>query len=180
VDVVWPDAPRRLCPCAGDPIDVDYADEDIQRVFATVADFSGVNLVVQPGTQGTATLQARRMPWDAVLERVLEPNGFVALREGNLIWIGPPDQAGPRRVFQGAPIDFAVRGVDLEVALAQIAEHGRCRVELAPGIQGRVTLTLQHVPWDQAFDVLCLVNNLAWERSGDVIRVRARRVPPPA
>jgi len=44
--------------------------------------------------------------------------------------------------------------------------------EVAAGIAGRVTLNLVAVPWDQALDILVLVNGLEWKRDANVVRVR--------
>jgi len=180
VRVAWPGVTRGLCPCTGAPIDVDFEEKDLQDVFALIADVSGMNLVVQPSAQGFVTYRATRAPWDEVLDRVLAPNRLIALRDGNVVWIGPPEEAGESRTFRGRPIDFDLRDVDLRAALEEIAAHGRCRVELQEGITGRVTFKLQRVPWDQAFDLMCLANGLAWKRSADVIRVRVRPRPGPA
>ena len=43
---------------------------------------------------------------------------------------------------------------------------------------GKVTLKLNDVAWDQAFDLLVRVNGLAWTRTGDVIRVEPQRRAP--
>ena len=52
---------------------------------------------------------------------------------------------------------------------------------LDPVVSGRVTLKLNRVPWDQAFDVVVRVNGLAWSRQGGVIRVAPRpKAKPPA
>jgi hypothetical protein len=40
---------------------------------------------------------------------------------------------------------------------------------------GRVTLMLQDVRWDQAFDALVWANGLTWTRTGDTIQVAVRR-----
>jgi type IV pilus assembly protein PilQ len=45
---------------------------------------------------------------------------------------------------------------------------------------GKVTLKLNDVPWDQAFDLVIRTNGLTWTRTGDVIRVEPpRRAPSP-
>jgi len=174
VRVTWPGVPFGLCPCSGTPVDLDFQDGDLQDVFRLFADISGLNVVVQPGTQGLVTYRASQEPWDQVLERLLAPNGLVARLQGNVLWIGPAREAGEKRSFTGAPISFEYVGKDLALALREIAANGRASVQVPEGVRGRVTLKLVEVPWDQAFDLLTSVNGLAWTRTGDVIRVEVR------
>jgi hypothetical protein len=175
VRVTWPGIPFGLCPCSGTPVSLDFKDGDLQDVFRLFADISGLNVVVHPGTQGRVTYRASKEPWDQVLDRLLAPNGLVARLQGNVLEIGRAQDVGAKRSFTGAAISFELEELDLVRALREIAAHGHASVEVPPGVGGRVTLKLDQVPWDQAFDVLVRVNGLTWTRTGDVIRVEVRR-----
>jgi hypothetical protein len=177
VRVFWPGVPVGLCPCSGQPVSLDFKDGNLQDVFRLFADVSGLNVVVQPGVRGSVDYRANGVPWDEVLERMLAPNGYVAQLEGNVLWIGHPGDAGPRRRFTGGPLSFEYANKDLALALREVAANGRASVELAQGIGGHVTFKLIDVPWDQAFDLLVRVNGLTWSRAGDVIRVGFREQP---
>jgi hypothetical protein len=179
VRVVWPGVPFGLCPCSGAPISLGLEDGDLQDVFRRFADTTRLNVVVHPGVQGKVTYRAHQVPWDEALERLLAPNGFVARLDGNLLEIGRPQNFGERQAFTGAPISFDYQSKELVETLREVAAHGHATVEVPEGVVGRVTIRLDDVPWDQAFDVLARVNGLTWTRSGDVIRVappRLRRV----
>jgi hypothetical protein len=175
VRVRWPGVPSGLCPCTGTGISLNFKDGDYQQIFRLFADTSGLNVVVQPGTQGQITYRAANRPWDEVLEQMLAPNGLVARIQGNVLWIGRPEEAGERRSFTGKPIRFEFAGKELVAALREIASNGPASVEVPPGVAGHVTLKLEDVPWDQAFDVLANVNGLTWTRTGNVIHVAMRR-----
>lgn len=175
VRVFWPGVPVGLCPCSGLPVDLHFKDGNLQDVFRLFADVSGLNVVVQPGVRGLVTYRANKVPWDEVLERMLAPNGYVAELAGNVLWIGRPGEAGPRRSFTGAPTSFEYSDKELVEALREVAANGRASVELPKGVAGHVTFKLVDVPWDQAFDLLVRVNGLTWTRSGDVIRVGFRK-----
>jgi hypothetical protein len=178
VRVTWPGVPFGLCPCSGTPVDLDFKDGDYQDIFRLFADISGLNVVVQPGVQGLVTYRAVREPWDEVLERLLAPNGFVARLDGNVLWIGRPGEAGERRPFNGEPISFDYQRKDLLETMREIAAHGGATVEAPDGVTGRVTLKLDAVPWDQAFDLLVRLNGLTWTRAGDLLQVQVRRHAP--
>jgi type IV pilus assembly protein PilQ len=61
--------------------------------------------------------------------------------------------------------------VGLPEALRRAAEPGGREVVVAPDVAGRVTIRLQGVPWDQAFDVIARVNGLGWRDDGKTLRV---------
>jgi len=174
VRVQWPGVPSGLCPCTGSLVDLDFEDGDYQDIFRLFADISGLNVVVHPGTEGRVTYRGTRRPWDEVLEQLLAPNGYAARLQGNVVLIGRPDQLGERRTFAGKRTSFEFVGKQLVEALQAIAANGPANVEVPAGVQGRVTLKLDDVPWDQAFDLLTGVNGLTWTRTGDVIHVAVR------
>ncbi|HEY6546782.1 MAG TPA: hypothetical protein VI589_02715, partial [Vicinamibacteria bacterium] len=173
--VYWPGGPVGLCPCSGTPISLDFRRGDLQDIFRLMADVSGLNVVVQPGVHGHVDYRANGVAWDQVLERMLAPYGYIAQLEGNVLWIGRPEELGPRRFFTGAPLSFEYQDKDLIEALREIAASGHVSVELPEGVAGRVHFKLDEVPWDQAFDLLTRVNGLSWSRRGDVIRVGFRK-----
>jgi type II secretory pathway component HofQ len=177
--VRWPGLPFGLCPCSGAPADVDFQDAHLWDVLRWIADTSRLNVVVHPGVRnGQVTYHAKKVPWDEALERVLAPNGLVARLDGNVVEIGPPRKFGARRAFKGAAISFDYEDKDLIETLREVAAHGHASVEVPEGVMGKVTLKLDGVPWDQAFDLLVRLNGLAWTRTGDVIRVEPPRRTP--
>ncbi len=178
VRVTWPGLPFGLCPCSGAPVSLGLDDGDLQDVFRRFADMTRLNVVVHPGVGGRVTYRAHQVPWDEALERILAPNGFVARLDGNLLEIGRPGEFGPKRAFTGTPISFDYQGKELVETLREVAAHGGATVEAPEGVMGRVTIKLDEVPWDQAFDVLARVNGLNWTRTGDVIRVEVWRRGP--
>jgi len=169
--VVWPGVPAQPCPSSGHDITLDFEDGDFQDIFRLFADITGFNVVVNPGTAGLVSVRFDHVAWDQALCELLAPSGYVARQVGNVICIGRPEQLSKRASFTGRPIDVDFRNVDLVDVLSQVAAEGGARVEVAPGIGGRVTLVLHEVPWDQAFDVIANVNGLTWSREGDVLKV---------
>jgi hypothetical protein len=162
----------------GGAIAVDYKDASLHDVFRLMADVSGLNVVVFPGVNGRTTFTATNMAWDEVLDRILAPHGLAHHREGQVVTIGPPARirtaqrrAGAAPKYSGAPLDVDFKNEDLRVVLAKLAETGQASVTFDPRIQGRVTIRLTRVPWDQAFDVVVMTNGLAWERAGGSLRV---------
>jgi type IV pilus assembly protein PilQ len=44
-------------------------------------------------------------------------------------------------------------------------------IVIQPGVGGRVTVELQDVPWDQAFEQILKINNLSYEVEGNIMRI---------
>lgn len=77
--------------------------------------------------------------------------------------------------FQGRPVDLDVKGADIHDVMRLLSDVGRVNIVVAGEVQGRVTVTLRRVPWDQALDVVARAQGLAVEREGNVWLVRAAR-----
>lgn len=81
------------------------------------------------------------------------------------------DDVRPRYV--GRPIDLDVKGADIHDVCRLLADVGKINIILGDGVQGTVTLTMRHVPWDQVLDVVLAAKGLRVEREGNVILVFA-------
>jgi hypothetical protein len=171
IRVEWPGVPvpRRY---SGQPISLDVKDGQLYDVFRLMADVTGLNVVVHPGVAGTITIQGEDVPWDAMLDRILAPHGLAASHVGRVLEIARPERLGTVRRFSGPAADILdLKDVGLPEALRRAAEPGGREVVVAPDVAGRVTIRLQGVPWDQAFDVIARVNGLGWRDDGKTLRV---------
>ena len=80
-------------------------------------------------------------------------------------------EARETRNFKGAPITLKVKAADVQDVLRLIAETSGFNIVVGKGVSGKVTLTLEEVPWDQALDVVLQTLNLGAERNNNVLRV---------
>lgn len=81
-----------------------------------------------------------------------------------------PDQTR----YYGEPIDLSLRDADLVEVLRSFAEISGINMIIQPGIQGKVTVELKGVPWDQALEQILKINNLGMEVTGGRVGVGAR------
>ena len=172
--VEWPGVPLPRVRPRGDLIDLHFKDGNLQDIFRLFADVSGLNVVVYPGVQGVVTLRFHQMPWPDALDRILAPNGYAATLVGNVLEIGEPRYLPAARRFDGAPSNIDFHDVDLVDALRQVARRGARDVSASPEVSGKVTLNLEKVPWDQAFDLIARLNGLKWEQVGATLKVEPR------
>lgn len=76
-----------------------------------------------------------------------------------------------RRTFIGKPITIQVRDMDVVDVFRVIAEASGFNIILGDDVNGKLTLSLIDVPWDQALSVVMQQMGLAAERSNNILRV---------
>lgn len=78
-------------------------------------------------------------------------------------------EAVPR--YRGTHISLDFKDADIRNILRLIAEVSNLNIIAGEDVQGTVTIRLNDVPWDQAFDVILLSNNLGKTQDGNILRV---------
>ncbi len=74
-----------------------------------------------------------------------------------------------RPTFRGAPVSLEVADTDLRDLLETLGQIGGLNVLIAPDVQGKVTLRVKDVPWDQLLDLITRMYHLAYRIEGKVI-----------
>jgi type IV pilus assembly protein PilQ len=70
--------------------------------------------------------------------------------------------------YTGEPLTLTFQDIETRAVLQLLADTGGLQVVISDSVQGSVTLRLQEVPWDQAFDVVMTTKGLDMRRNGDV------------
>ncbi len=86
------------------------------------------------------------------------------------------DISGTQKAYTGEPIDLKVTNADVTEVLRTFAQISGLNIVVQPGVTGTVTAELENVPWDQAFEEVLKINNLGYEREGNVIRIAPNNV----
>ncbi|MEM7050490.1 MAG: type IV pilus secretin PilQ [Acidobacteriota bacterium] len=73
----------------GEPISFSLRDSDLVETLRAFAVLSGLNLVIQPGVQGSVTVELVDVPWDQAFEQILKINSLGYELEGNVMRIAP-------------------------------------------------------------------------------------------
>jgi type IV pilus assembly protein PilQ len=77
----------------------------------------------------------------------------------------------PNKVYTGERISLDFQNADIHNILRLIGEVSGMNVVVSDQVQGKVTLKLKDVPWDQALDIVLASKNLGMERNDNVIRI---------
>ena len=70
-------------------ITVDFYKIDLHNVFRLFGEISGMNIIIAPGVGGTLTLALDNVPWDFVLDVILNLKNLQALERHNTLIIAP-------------------------------------------------------------------------------------------
>lgn len=76
-----------------------------------------------------------------------------------------------QETFTGKRVTLDVQKADLRWVLMIIGRASGKNLVLPDSLQGRVTVKLQDVPWDQALDLVLRMKGLGVEESGNVLMV---------
>jgi hypothetical protein len=82
---------------------------------------------------------------------------------------GPRNRAGRR--YTGAAISLNLRDAKLTDVLDNFGKLTGIDIKYPPGLEGRVTLDIRDMPWDQAFDLILREHGLIWEMDGKTLVV---------
>jgi type IV pilus assembly protein PilQ len=77
----------------------------------------------------------------------------------------------PDQRYTGRLISLDLQDTDIDNALRIIAEVSNLNIIASNDVQGKVTLRLIDVPWDQALDVILKTNGLDQVQEGNVVRI---------
>ena len=120
----------------------------IKALFTVITVYA---LVVDPMSRGMAEIQA-----DSPL-----PSGV---------------EGAPLQVAQDSgKISLDLKGMDVIEVIKMLATKGNLNIVLGGDVKGRVTIFLKSVNLMDAFDIILIANNLAYDRRGEIIYVMNQR-----
>lgn len=85
------------------------------------------------------------------------------------------DELPKPKSFKGGRITLDFQDVDVRTILQIIARESGMNIVASDTVQGKMTLNLRDVPWDQALDLVMQARNLDMRRNGNVINIAPRQ-----
>ncbi len=77
----------------------------------------------------------------------------------------------PHKVYTGRKVSLDFKDADIKNILRLIAEVSNLNIITADDVQGKITMRLVDVPWDQALDVILQSRSLGKSQVGNVLRI---------
>ncbi len=80
----------------GDRVSFNFHDMSVRTVLQTLANFTGLNIVVGDSVEGNITLRLIAVPWDQALDIILDAKNLDKRINGNVIWVAPAEEIAAR------------------------------------------------------------------------------------
>jgi len=80
----------------GKPMSLNFQNIEVRTALQIVADFTGLNIVTSDSVTGALTLRLHQVPWDQVLDIMVQAKGLSQRRQGNVIWVAPRAEVAAR------------------------------------------------------------------------------------
>jgi type IV pilus secretin PilQ/predicted competence protein len=95
-DVVISGAAAESQAFTGKPLSLNFQNIEVRTALQILADFTGLNIVTSDSVTGSLTLRLQEVPWDQVLDIMVQAKGLSQRRQGNVIWVAPRAEVAAR------------------------------------------------------------------------------------
>ncbi len=100
----------------GETINLSLKNADLVEVLRSFAEIGNFNLVLQPGIQGTVTVELKDVPWDQALEQILKINNLGMDISGGKVSVGHGLGVGARTpVSEMVTVELPLQHADATV-----------------------------------------------------------------
>lgn len=76
----------------GHRLSLNFQNIEVRTALQVLAEHSGVNIVASDTVTGQLSLRLKDLPWDQVLDLILQARGLEMRRHGEVLWIAPRDE----------------------------------------------------------------------------------------
>ncbi|BEV17531.1 type IV pilus secretin PilQ [Herbaspirillum sp. DW155] len=76
----------------GQRLSLNFQNIDVRTALQVLAEHSGVNIVASDTVSGQLSLRLKDLPWDQILDLILQARGLEMRRHGEVLWIAPRDE----------------------------------------------------------------------------------------
>ncbi len=80
----------------GEKLSLNFQNVEVRAVLNVIADFTDLNVITSDTVSGSITLRLKDVPWDQVLDIILQARGLDMRKNGNVIWVAPRDELATR------------------------------------------------------------------------------------
>ncbi|MGR6840702.1 type IV pilus secretin PilQ [Aliivibrio wodanis] len=106
------------------PISINFQDIPVRHVLQLIADYNDFNLVVADSVEGNLTLRLDGVPWQQVLDIILQVKGLDKRVEGNVVLIAPKSEldAQEQQVLEQAQMTSELATLSSEILSVKYAK----------------------------------------------------------
>ena len=103
---------------------------------------------------------------------LLMVSAFGALaQDGDAVSTAPADAVAPGQEYKTVPISLDVQEADIGTVLRSLAGFSGTNIVASPRVEGKVTVKLEDVPWEQALSVILSAHSFAFVEENGIYRI---------
>ena len=81
------------------------------------------------------------------------------------------DSKKQKKNFNGKHLSLDFQDIEVRTVLQILAKESGINIVASDSVQGKMTLSLKDVPWDQALDLVLSARDLVMEKNGNIINI---------
>ena len=85
---------------SGARMSMNFQNIEVRAALQVLADFTGLNIVASDSVSGSLSLRLHQVPWDQVLDIMMQAKGLTQRRQGNVIWVAPRAEVAAREKLE--------------------------------------------------------------------------------
>ncbi|OSI17221.1 type IV pilus secretin PilQ [Neisseria dumasiana] len=139
-----------------------------------VADFNTPvrNVTIKRIGNNTQLIIRNQGSWDVRTQGAHGRYSFEISQKANIAAQGLANS--PNKSFNGRKISLDFQDVEVRTILQILTKESGMNIVASDTVNGKMTLSLKDVPWDQALDLVMQARNLDMRRQGNIINVAPR------
>ena len=125
-------------------VNLDCKDEDLSVVLKALSASAGVNIIADANVKEKVTISVERLHWMEAMKLLADQSNCKVVR------------VSPRlvRFTQPATVSMEFNDADLKLVVDLIAKQAGVNIVISREVEGKVSFSLNNVPWREALDTL--------------------------
>ena len=125
-------------------VNLDCKDEDLSVALKTLSASAGVNIIADANVKEKITISVERLHWMEAMKLLAKQSNCKVVR------------VSPRlvRFTQPATVSMEFNDADLKLVVDLIAKQAGVNIVIGRQVEGKVSFSLNNVPWREALDTL--------------------------
>ena len=125
-------------------VNLDCKDEDLSVALKTLSASAGVNIIADANVKEKVTISVKRLHWMEAMKLLAKQSNCKVVR------------VSPRlvRFTQPATVSMEFNDADLKLVVDLIAKQAGVNIVIGRQVEGKVSFSLNNVPWREALDTL--------------------------
>lgn len=162
-------------------LDVSELAGEVLSAVSTYSDGGDLVLTanIAPGTEHRSWTKKNRLMWDfrnrlakAKTKVAKYPEEVTSSYSAASAAVQTASKLAPsKRRYKGRRISLDLKDAEIQNVLRLLADVSKLNIVAADDVQGKITIKLRNVPWDQALDIILRSKQLDKTRNGNIIRV---------